>query len=80
MKWQANVSLSVSVLLRWERLHFEGSRKLLHSRLIHSGFNGTSTTMGVISVRRANKEQIRSFLRINKPALPSTILPRGTPF
>lgn len=66
--WQADVSLTVSGLFRWERLHFEGSRKLLHSRLIHSGLNGTSTTMGVINVRSANKEQIRSFSRINKPA------------
>lgn len=35
--------------------------------------------MGVINERRANKEQIRSFSRINKPALPS-ISPWGTSF
>lgn len=67
--WQADVSLHSVRSLWWERLHFEGSRKLLHSRLIHSGLNGTSTIMGVINVglRRANKEEIRSFSRINKP-------------
>lgn len=75
---EADVSLSVSGLFWWEHLHFEGSRKLLHSRLIHSCLNGTSTTIGVINVRRANKEQIRAFSRINKPGLPS-ILPRKGP-
>lgn len=64
---------SHSGLFWWERLHLQGSRKLLRSRLIHSGLNGTSTTMDVINVRRANKEQIRTFLRINKPALPSRL-------
>lgn len=75
---EADVSLSVSGLFWWEHLHFEGSKKLLHSRLIHSCLNGTSTTIGVINVRRANKEQIRAFSRINKPGLPS-ILPRKGP-
>lgn len=38
-----------------------------------AGLNGTRTTMGVINVRKANKEQIRSFSRINKPALASIL-------
>lgn len=42
---------------------FGGRRKLLHSRLIHCGLNGTSTTMGVINARRANKEPDKGVLK-----------------
>lgn len=76
MKASWDVSLCVSGCFWWEHLHLEGSRKPVHSRLFHSCLNGTSSTMGVINVRKGQQRPDKEFLKDQQARLTIHIVPR----